>query len=71
MASTITWTVLRNDLYLTLDSGSAKDLMPLLEKVGSTLLDNLASYIYSWSCLWSIKLSFMAFFHGLGRQIRA
>ncbi|KAK8105156.1 hypothetical protein PG999_008515 [Apiospora kogelbergensis] len=33
--------------------------------------DTLASYLCYYSCLWSFKLSFMAFFYGLGRQIRA
>ncbi|KAI1493659.1 hypothetical protein F5X96DRAFT_620776 [Biscogniauxia mediterranea] len=70
LTSTLIWTVLSRDLYITLVTEEA-DWASLLNVIAEALHGNLASYICSWSCLWSIKLSFMAFFHGLGRQIRS
>ncbi|KAI0018949.1 hypothetical protein F4780DRAFT_749400 [Xylariomycetidae sp. FL0641] len=70
LASTLTWTILINNLYITLNSNPV-DPIALLNTFGPALHGNLASYICSWSCLWSIKLSFMSFFHGLGRQVRS
>lgn len=46
-------------------------MLTLLDQFATALHGNLASYICSWSCLWSVKLSFVVFFHGLGRQIKA
>lgn len=56
---------------MTLENAHQSDVITLLDRFAAALHGNLASYICSWSCLWSIKLSFMVFFHGLGRQIRS
>lgn len=75
LASAIIWSVLGNDLYFTLNYGFGGVNQPnealQLEKIGSVQHGKLASYFCTWTCLWLIKLSFMSFFYGLGRQIRA
>ncbi|KAI1373951.1 hypothetical protein F4677DRAFT_427726 [Hypoxylon crocopeplum] len=78
LGTAIIWSVLGSNLYLTLDSISQDDglsdpmnLMNLLDKTGTALHANLASFILMWTCLWSIKLSFMAFFYGLGNRIKS
>ncbi|CAG9988257.1 unnamed protein product [Clonostachys byssicola] len=73
LASTLIWTVLIGDLYALLNAGATLgtgDFSTLFSRAGKALHGNLASYICSWSCLWSIKLAFIAFFYELGRQIR-
>lgn len=74
LASTLTWTVLAKTLYLTLDNvanPNLEQLLDLMHKAATALHGNLASYLCTWTCLYLIKLSFMAFFRGLGRQIRS
>lgn len=74
LASTLTWTVLAKMLYLTLDNvanPNLEQLLDLMHKAATALHGNLASYLCTWTCLYLIKLSFMAFFRGLGRQIRS
>ncbi|PHH84219.1 hypothetical protein CDD83_2301 [Cordyceps sp. RAO-2017] len=70
--STITLTAARENLvpYLRINIIDVTKLPDVLAAAAVGLHANLASYICSWTCLWAIKLSFMAFFHALGRQIR-
>lgn len=74
LSSTLVWTVLAKDLYLTLDNvtnPNLDQLLDLLHKAADALHGNLASYLCTWTSLYLIKLAFMVFFHGLGRQVRS
>ncbi|KAI0452782.1 hypothetical protein F5B21DRAFT_526627 [Xylaria acuta] len=72
MSSAILWTILSDDLYLTLDSvKNLSDIGTFLDRSGVSLHADLANYVIVWTGLWCVKLSFMAFFRGLGRHIKA
>ncbi|KAI0975055.1 hypothetical protein F4678DRAFT_485979 [Xylaria arbuscula] len=74
LGSTITWTLCSKDLYLALPGERESFTInpaEYIEKVATGLNANLASYILSYSALWSIKFSFMAFFKPLGEQLRS
>ncbi|KAI1341886.1 hypothetical protein F5Y15DRAFT_375595 [Xylariaceae sp. FL0016] len=72
LATTILWTILRDDLYASLAAAdSVASLNEVLDEAGTMLRGMLASDILSWTCLWSVKLSFMAFFYPLGKQIKS
>lgn len=45
-------------------------VMTLMDKATEGLRGIIASYMCTWTSLWLIKLAFMVFFHGLGKQIR-
>jgi hypothetical protein len=73
LASTLIWTILSGNLYLTLTNVANPDLaalLDLLNRVATSLHGNLASYFCTWTCIYLVKLAFMVFFHGLGKQIR-
>lgn len=75
LATTITWTVLGNILYVTLDSGNAGSfytaVTAYLKQYAHALNANLGTYYCTWTSLYIIKLSFMVFFRGLGNNLRA
>ncbi|KAI1736964.1 hypothetical protein F4680DRAFT_235602 [Xylaria scruposa] len=72
VSSAILWTILGDNLYLTLDSvKNILDIQTFLDRSGLSLHANLANYVIVWTGLWCVKLSFMAFFYGLGRHIKA
>lgn len=39
-------------------------------KITLLLRTQILSYMFTWTCLWTVKLSFLAFFRGLGQQLR-
>ncbi|KAI0547069.1 hypothetical protein F4679DRAFT_555734 [Xylaria curta] len=75
LGSTLIWTILGKNLYLALPGAvdlsaiTPTEFSELLNKSATGLNANLASYILSYSSLWSIKFSFMAFFKPLGQQL--
>lgn len=75
LAATITWTVMGNNLYVTLDAGKTGSFLgalnSYLQQYAHALNANLGAYYCTWTSLYVIKLSFMVFFHGLGNNFRA
>ncbi|KAI0020445.1 hypothetical protein F4780DRAFT_372666 [Xylariomycetidae sp. FL0641] len=72
LATSILWTKLRRYFFINLEHiASEADPTTLLNILSITNPAALAAYLMLWSCLWSIKLSFMAFFHSLGKQLIA
>ncbi|KAI0381478.1 hypothetical protein F5Y04DRAFT_281008 [Hypomontagnella monticulosa] len=72
LASSILWTIIGNSFYGILDgSDESMTSQRALGEVGLILRGHLIGAALMWSCLWSIKLSFMAFFHGLGSRIKS
>jgi hypothetical protein len=45
-------------------------LLGLFDRASTALHAILASFFCTWTSVWLVKLAFMVFFHGLGRQIR-
>ena len=75
LSTTIIWQNLADDLYFSLALETSvpvdlSDLDEIFRRVQSFLRATLANYLLSYSCLWAIKLSFMAFFRTLGRKIK-
>lgn len=75
LAVTVTWTILGSSLYTTLDAGTsgsyANAVTAYLKQYAHALNANLGTYVCFWTSLYTIKLSFMVFFHGLGNNLRA
>lgn len=75
LATTITWTIFGNILYITLDAGNTGSFLgavnDYLKQYAHALNANLATYYCTWTSLYIIKLSFMVFFHNLGNNLRA
>lgn len=46
------------------------DLRELWRRINLLSRTHLVGYVLAWTCLWTVKLSFLAFFRGLGQQIR-
>lgn len=69
LVSTITYTAITPPKYVILGSLGrlGEDIGDMTEALAHS---QLIVYICTWSCLWTIKLSFLAFFHGLGQQLR-
>jgi hypothetical protein len=73
LASTLIWTVLSSHLYLALTNVTNTDLaalLALLDRIATSMHGHLASYLCTFTCIYLVKLAFMVFFHGLGKQIR-
>lgn len=74
LASTLVWAVLARNLYVAIESSVNPDLatiLDLINKSATGLHAILASYLLTWTSIWLIKISFMVFFYGLGRQVQS
>ncbi|KAK8119937.1 uncharacterized protein PG998_004563 [Apiospora kogelbergensis] len=71
IASALVLAVLGDVLYVSINPPTDQDRSTIAKDIAVATHDTLASYLCYYLCLWSFKLSFMAFFYGLGRQIRA
>lgn len=73
-ATTITWTILGGELYMTIDAESGNPeaaILKYLKVYAQALNATLGTYFCTWTSLYVVKLSFMVFFHGLGNKIKA
>ncbi|KAH8765049.1 hypothetical protein F5883DRAFT_421604, partial [Diaporthe sp. PMI_573] len=74
LVTTVTWTVLDDTLYyvfLDTDNTDTSDMTAYLKRYAYALNANLGTYYCTWTSLYIVKLSFMVFFNGLGRNLRA
>lgn len=72
-ASTIIWQVNKDSMYEGIAITSGEITSPSLSNlhdVAKYLRASIAVMIFFYSCLWSVKISFLIFFRRLGHKVR-
>lgn len=72
LANAIVWHYAKNGFYLLLNVQSGRQLPPqdFGPKVEEHLRYSIAILVLFYSSLWCVKLSFLIFFRGLGRNVQ-
>ncbi|OCK82942.1 hypothetical protein K432DRAFT_274115, partial [Lepidopterella palustris CBS 459.81] len=74
LANAAIWQAIWPQLYLTIDIGSGRLTQypaNLIQQMETFLRGNYSAYVLSYTSLWSVKMSFLFFFRGLGEKIRS